>query len=441
MLAQIDVDFREQILNDYQGVSECQVCDKPEYLVPIREVAFSFFQENGFPTLKNEEWKYTSVKPYLNEPFEVDQEETFEVDPTTAEYFGQQLPGYKIVMINGRFDPDHSDLPDASRCNIEPIINVLRDPIVKNRLSKSRNYRANPFLAMNTALFTRGIYIHVPKNIKIDQPIHLIHYAGGEQKQFNISKNIFIVESGAEAEIIESYYHSGNQPVSFRNSSTEILVESNAILHHIKLQKAHDKLRMVDHTEVEQKGDSLYNNYTFTLPGMKFVRNNLNLELNGSNIESHMYGLYLTDGNQLVDNHTLVNHKEPNCESNQLYKGILTDRSRAVFNGKVFVHSIAQKTNAFQQNNNILFSDNAAIYTKPQLEIYADDVKCSHGSTIGQLDNEALFYLRARGLSKEDAQSLLVNAFAYDVTEKLVDEEIKAMLNEEIDKVMTRVIS
>lgn len=440
MLAQIDLDFREQILNDYQGVSECQVCDKPDYLVPIREVAFSFFQENGFPTLKNEDWKYTPVKLYLNEPFEVDQAQTSEVDPELVPYFGQQLPGYKIVMVNGRFDVEQSDLPDSSQCRIDSIINVLREPAVKERLSKSRNYRSNPFLAMNTALFTRGVYLHIPKDVKVDKPIHLIHFVGGEQKQFNISKNIIIVESGAEVEIIESYYHSGNDPISFRNSSTEALVEENAILHHIKLQKAHENLRMVEHTEVEQKTDSLFNNYTFTLPGMNFVRNNLNLELNGSNIESHMYGLYLTDKNQLVDNHTLVNHKEPNCESNQLYKGILTDRSRAIFSGKVYVHSIAQKTNAFQQNNNILFSDNATIYSKPQLEIYADDVKCSHGSTIGQLDEEAMFYLRARGMSKEDAQSMLVNAFAFDVTEKLVDEEIKAMLNEEIDKVMTAVI-
>lgn len=441
MLAQIDVDFKEQILSDYQGVSECKVCDKPEYLVPIREVAFSFFQENGFPTLKNEDWKYTPVKPYLNEPFDVDLDDTTDVDTETAPYFGRQLPGYKIVLINGQFHPDLSDLPSESHCTIQSIIDVLREPEVKNRLLKSRNYRSNPFLAMNTALFTRGIYINVPRNVRIDKPIHLIHFVSGQQKQFNISKNIFIVNPGAEVEIIESYYHPGHDFIGFRNSATEILIESNAVLHHIKLQKAHDKLRLVEHTEVEQKKDSVYNNFTFTLPGMNFVRNNLNIELNGSNIDSHMYGLYLTDRNQLVDNHTLVNHKEPHCDSNQLYKGILTDRSKAIFNGKVYVHSIAQKTNAFQQNNNILFSDNATIYTKPQLEIFADDVKCSHGSTIGQLDDEALFYLRARGLSKEDAQSMLVNAFAFDVTEKLEDDEIKNMLNEEIDRVMTKVIS
>ncbi|HLU94070.1 MAG TPA: Fe-S cluster assembly protein SufD [Membranihabitans sp.] len=441
MLAQIDVDFREQIISDYLGVSECKVCDKPEYLAPIREVAFNFFQKNGFPSIKNEDWKYTPVKPYLNEPLDVDQDDISHVDTATAPYFGKQLPGYKIVLINGLFHPELSDMPDQSTVTIEPVINVLREPEVKNILLKSRNYRANPFLAMNTALFTRGIYINVPRNVKIEKPIHLIHFVGGKQKKFNISKNIIIINPGAEAEIIESYYHAGHDSVSFRNSATEILIEPNAVLHHIKLQKAHENFRLVEHTEVEQKQDSVYNNYTFTLPGMNFVRNNLNLELNGSNIESHMYGLYLTDRNQLVDNHTLVNHKEPNCNSNQLYKGILTDRSRAVFNGKVYVHSIAQKTNAFQQNNNILFSDNATIYTKPQLEIFADDVKCSHGSTIGQLDDEALFYLRARGLSKDDAQSLLVNAFAFDVTEKLVDDEIKIMLNDEIDQVMTGVIS
>lgn len=441
MLAQIDVDFRTQIINDYQGVSECKICDKPEYLARIREVAFNFFQKNGFPTQKNEEWKYTPVKPYINEPFDIDKDKSQTFDPSQANYFGQHLPGYKIVLINGKLSVEHSQIPDAALCTIQPVMDVLRKPEVQERLTKSRNYRNNPFLAMNTALFTRGVFIHIPKNTQVDKPIHLIHYEVGEGKQFNISKNIIISESGSEAEIIESYYHDYNDAVSFRNSSTEILVEPNAVLDHIKLQKSDHNLRMVEHTEVEQKEDSLYNNYTFTLPGMRFVRNNLNIELDGSNIESHMYGLYLTNEDQLVDNHTLVNHKEPNCESNQLYKGILTDKSRAVFNGKVYVHSIAQKTNAFQQNNNILFSDNATIYTKPQLEIFADDVKCSHGSTIGQLDDEALFYLRARGLSKTDAQSLLVNAFAFDVTEKLRDEEIKTMLNEEIDQVMSGVIS
>lgn len=440
MLAHIDVDFRTQILNDYQGVSECKICDKPEYLARIREVAFNFFQQNGFPTTKNEDWKYTPVKPYIDEPFDTEHGKNGTFDPASVMYFGRQLPGYKVVLINGKLSEEHSEMPPSSLCTILPIMDVLREEEVRERLEKTRNYKANPFLAINTALFTRGIYIKIPRNSKIDKPVHLIHFTGGDVKQFNISKNVIIAESGSEAEIIESYYHNPNDPVSFRNSATEVLVEPNAALDHIKLQKAHQNLRVVEHTEVEQKRDSLYNNYTFTLPGMKFVRNNLNIELNGSNIESHMYGLYLTNEDQLVDNHTLVNHKEPHCESNQLYKGILMDRSRAVFNGKVYVHSIAQKTNAFQQNNNILFSDNATIYTKPQLEIFADDVKCSHGSTIGQLDEEAMFYLRARGLGKEDAQSLLVNAFAFDVTEKLHDEEIKMMLNEEIDKVMTGVI-
>lgn len=442
MLAQLDVDFREQIIHDYQGLTECRLCDKPEYLVPIREVAFSFFQENGFPTLKNEEWKYTPVKPYLKESFLNDKKEDYkELDPLSLDYFGRSLSGYKIYLIDGKIDREHSTMPPADQCQIEPIAEVLRDPKVRERLSKSRNYKDNPFLALNTALFTKGLFIHIPNDKVVDQPIHLIHISSNDQKWFNISKNVIIAEQGSEAEIIESYYHNGSESITFRNSSYEVLVEENATLHHIKLQKAHENLHMVEHTEAEQKAESLYNNYTFTLPGMKFVRNNLNLDLSGSDIESHMYGLYLTSENQLVDNHTLVIHREPDCESNQLYKGILTDRSKGVFNGKVYVHPIAQKTNAFQQNNNILFSDHASVYSKPQLEIYADDVKCSHGSTIGQLDEEAMFYLRSRGLSKEDSQSMLVNAFAFDVTEKLVDEEIRIMLNEEIDQVMGKVIS
>lgn len=442
MLAQLDVDFKEQILQDYQGMADCQVCDNPAYMTSVREVAFSYFQENGFPTLKNEDWKYTPVKPYLRESFKLDTTEgPVDFNPETDDYFGKNIDGYKLFIIDGKLDKELSNFPRETDCIIQPIANVLDTEPVKALLTKARNYKANPFLAMNTALFNHGLFIEFPRNVVLKKPVQLVYVSSGKNHRFDISKNIIIARQGAQCEVVETYHHLDSENITFRNSSAEILVEPNADLEHIKLQKGADNYRLVEHTEVEQLPDSLYNNYTFILPGMRFVRNNLHHDLNGSNIESHMYGLYLTNGEQLVDNHTLVNHQQPNCESNQLYKGIMSDNSRAVFNGKVYVHSIAQKTNAFQQNNNILFSDNATIYTKPQLEIFADDVKASHGSTIGQLDNEALFYLRSRGLMKKDAESILINAFAYDVTSKLKDEEIKGLLNEEIHKTVTAVIS
>lgn len=442
MLAQLDVVFKEQIEGDFKGLAESLNFENPGYLTSIREVAFSYFQEHGFPTLRNEDWKYTPVKPYLKESFVFDsKKDSVDFNPEDEAYFAKKIEGYKIYIIDGEIDTGLSTLPDPAVCDFQPITEVLEKPVVKDRLSLPRNYKANPFLALNTALFSKGVFIEVFENVKLDQPIHLIHVSTGKVNLFDISKNVFVAREGSEAEIVESYYHADTDQVTFRNSSTEILVESHADLEHIKLQKSTAQYRMVEHTEVEQLPESLYNNYTFTLPGMQFVRNNLNFDLNGSDIESHMYGLYLTSSNQLVDNHTLVNHQQPDCESNQLYKGIMTDRSRAVFNGKVYVHSIAQKTNAFQQNNNIVVSDDATIYSKPQLEIFADDVKCSHGSTIGQLDQNALFYLRSRGLGKKEAESILFNAFAFDVTGKLKDENIRALLDQEITDTVSAVIS
>lgn len=443
MLAQLDVVFKEQIEGDFKGLSEGLDFKNPDYLISIREVAFSYFQENGFPTLRNEDWKYTPVKPYLKESFVFDTEDTAHgFDPAKEDYFAKSIEGYKVYIVDGHIDTELSNLPDPSACQFKLITEVLDNPGVKDRLSLPRNYKANPFLALNTALFSKGLFIETAKGAKLDQPIHLIHVSTGKVNLFDISKNVIIAREGSKVEIVESYHHLKSDHVTFKNSSTEILVETDAELEHIKLQKSSSEYRIVEHTEVEQLPGSHYNNYTFTLPGMQFVRNNLNFDLNGSDIEeSHMYGLYVTSGNQLVDNHTLVNHQQPNCESNQLYKGIMTDRSRAVFNGKIFVHSIAQKTNAFQQNNNIVVSDDASVFSKPQLEIFADDVKCSHGSTIGQLDQNALFYLRTRGMKKKDAESLLFNAFAFDVTGKLKDENIKSLLDQEITKTVSAVIS
>ena len=208
----------------------------------------------------------------------------------------------------------------------------------------------------------------------------------------------------------------------------------NAHCHHYDIQTGQNGLRIIQRTEATQQTNSTYNNYTFTFPGTDIVRNNLTIHLNEANLESHLYGLYLTAGTQLVDNHTEVHHKFPNGESNQLYKGVLLDKSRGVFNGKIKVYQDAQKTNAFQQSNNMLYSNDATVNAKPQLEIYADDVKCSHGTTIGQLSEEAMFYLRSRGLGMASAKKLMVNAFAFDVTQKVKLDKLRSFLEQKIQQ-------
>jgi Fe-S cluster assembly protein SufD len=220
------------------------------------------------------------------------------------------------------------------------------------------------------------------------------------------------------------------------NAAAEAVLAEQAVFQHYDIQKASSNLRIVQRTEVAQKKHSNYSNYTFTFPGASFVRNNLALHLNDADVESHLYGLYLSADTQLVDNHTEVHHKMPRGESNQLYKGIVMDKSRAVFNGKIFVYQDAQKTNAFQQSNNVLFSEQATVNAKPQLEIFADDVKCSHGTTIGQLNKEALFYLKSRGIGEAQAKQLMVKAFAYDVAEKIQIESLRAYIESMIEMEM-----
>ncbi|MBC7903518.1 MAG: Fe-S cluster assembly protein SufD, partial [Gemmatimonadaceae bacterium] len=219
----------------------------------------------------------------------------------------------------------------------------------------------------------------------------------------------------------------------FVNSVSEVSLGENAIFSHYYIQTGHARTTSIQHTEVEQARSSVYNNYKVSLPGARLFRNNLHVRLNGENTETHLYGLYLAGGNQLVDNHTLVDHRHPNCQSNELYKGVMKDEATGVFNGKIFVRKPAQKTNAFQKNNNLMLSRKATIDSKPQLEIFADDVKCSHGSTIGQFNENALFYLKSRGIGDAKARALLVHAFAFDVTEKIPIPEVQAHINQMLE--------
>lgn len=417
----------------------------------LRHKAFGLFKQSGFPTIKNEEWRFTNVVPFLKEPYELEvvleklSKEEFEktaalvamhLNQVQHSLKGEHKGAYRLVTVNGKINIELSVLPDNAQLNILPLSAAEEMPAFQQHFGNIASLEGNAFVALNTALYNDGIFIEIPKNVLLDKPLHIVHVLLANTAVFVQPRSLFVINAGASMELIETTITDDPQNQIFVNGVTEIALAQNAHFHHYDIQTGRSGMRFVQRTEATQERDSNYSNYTFTLPGTDLVRNNLVLHLNDQQLESHLYGLYLTAGKQLVDNHTEVHHKKPHGESNQLYKGVLLDQSKAVFNGKIFVYEDAQKTNAFQQSNNILFSEKATVNAKPQLEIFADDVKCSHGTTIGQLNKEALFYLQSRGVSEATAKNMMVNAFAFDVTQKIKIPAIRTYVESLISDVM-----
>ena len=390
-----------------------------------RAEALSQFLAAGFPTKKDEEYKYTDLSEAVNKQYSLVPKQEFHI---TKEQLDQLHLGEEhfdfIVFVNGKFQKALSKISveNAEFLTLNNAFSSNKDLIEKyfNQI-KPKN---TAFTALNDALYSDGFFLFVPKNTVIEKPIHLFYISENQDENiFYTTRNLLIVEEGAKVEVIESH-HNFDETYTFTNSVTEIFVGKNAKADWHKLQNDSQTTYLVDSTFAKQERDSLATVNTFAFGG-KLVRNNLDFIHTGENINSFMNGITIIGNEQLVDHHTAVHHNEPNCESYQNYKGVFKDKAHGVFNGKVFVNKIAQKTNAYQQNNNILLSEGATIDTKPQLEIFADDVKCSHGCTVGQLNDEALFYLRARGISKKEAQALLLYAFANDAMENIDIEPLK----------------
>ncbi|MGY0037083.1 Fe-S cluster assembly protein SufD [Pedobacter sp. NJ-S-72] len=268
------------------------------------------------------------------------------------------------------------------------------------------------------------------------KPVQIIHLYTANENMLYQPRHLIIVNENAKAELIDSAVSLGHAQRVLMNSVSQITVKENANLIQYVIQDNAAEDRLINYNHITQERHSRYDNFMFNLPGAELIRNNLEIVLNGSATETHLLGLYLVAGHQLTDNHTAIHHRFPHCDSNEIYKGVLLDKGKAVFNGKVFVERPAQKTNAFQQNNNLLLSDKAQVFAKPQLEIFADDVKCSHGCTVGQFDPESLFYLQSRGISEESARKLLVEAFMFDVTQKIENEAVKDFVQSLIYKKM-----
>ena len=394
-----------------------------------RQSAFHKFQLLGFPTIKHEDWKYTNITRFLKDEYALEAPKVNAPAPLVAKATIPDLDCYRLVLVNGTWNGEVVGGTLPKGIDIRRTGEAAKAPeyagFFSNEFAGTQH-----FAALNAALYTDGLFLHAAANAVLDKPLHIIHVYTGDRNFWVQPRHIWVADRNAEASIIESTVSLSGEPLIWINSLTEITLNPDAKLDHVNLQIAAENVRLISHTSVHQKKQSLYNNYTFTLPGAGLVRNDLQARLEEDHTETHLYGLYLTAGDQLVDNHTLVDHQKPHCFSNEHYKGVLLGQSTGVFNGKVYVHRDAQKTNAFQQNNNLVISKKATIDSKPELEIFADDVKCSHGSTVGQFSEEALFYLRARGIGEAAAKALLINAFAFDVTDKIKHAPVTEYINQ-----------
>ncbi|WP_300978752.1 Fe-S cluster assembly protein SufD [Flavobacterium sp.] len=417
--------LREKLVSSFMAFEE--KIDVQTDLNDIRTAAIKNFENKGFPTKKEEAWKYTSLNAILKNDFSVfpKTENTIEYRDV-KKYFLHEIDSYKVVFVDGVFS---SNLSSTTHDGIDVCLmsSALNKPKYKMVIDTYFNQIASKdesLTSLNTAFANEGAYINIPKSKVADKPIEIMYFSTGSEKALLVQpRNLVIVGENSHVQIIERHQCLNDNAV-LTNSVTEIFAAKRAIVDYYKIQNDATEANLIDNTYVSQKQESHVSVQTFSFGG-NLTRNNLNFYHFGERLTSTLNGITIIGEKQHVDHYTLVNHATPNCESFQDYKGIFSDRATGVFNGKVFVEKEAQKTNAFQKSNNILLSDKATINAKPQLEIFADDVKCSHGCTVGQLDETALFYMQQRGIPKKEAKALLMYAFSNAVIENIKIPELK----------------
>jgi Fe-S cluster assembly protein SufD len=408
----------------------------------LQENAMEHFNRLGFPTLKNEEWKYTNIAPILSKKFSF----SLPQQNTSKEEILQRFPFAKnsivVVMENGKLNTSASDMGNLPEgMEIKNLSDAKNDAGVINHFNRYADVQADAFAALNTAFANEGLLIRIHAKTRIERPVYMISVSSSkEEAVISHQRLLLIAEKNSFAKITCIHISKNVSSETFSNVVNEIAVDENAVLEFNVLQNENDKTFQINGTHVLQSANSTFSINTVTLGG-RIVRNKLHIKMDGLNAENHMHGLYLAGSSQLMDNHTAVYHAKPHCNSNQLYKGIIGGKAHGVFNGKIFVEKDAQKTNAYQSNKNILLSDEAVVNAKPQLEIFADDVKCSHGATTGQMDEEALFYLRARGIGKENAMALLNVAFANDILNNITLDPFREYISELVETKLKETMS
>src|ERR1051325_1380296 len=415
---------------------------EPSWLSRLRESAMSRFEQSGFPTTDNEEWKYTNVAPIARARFELaPQESVSGLNAAQLEPFlYEEARRSRLVFVNGFYHAELSSLEALPEGTValdlsDALLSEEYAEVLREQLARRADPNESGFTALNTAFLSSGAFLFIPKGVRADSPIHLLFLsttttAQAEDALVSFPRVLLVAGEGSEATIIESYA-SLAEGVHLTNAVVEIVLLDNARLEYYKVQRESQQAFHIATTTVDMGRSSSFDSTAITM-GASIARQDIAVTLDAEGAECWVDGLYIVGAGQHADTHSLIDHRKPHCISHQLYKGILDGKSRAVFNGKVFVHEGAQKTDAMQKNKNLLLSDEARVDTKPQLEIFADDVKCAHGATVGQLEEEELFYLVSRGLSPLLARNLLTYGFAEEVITKINVESIRTQLDEAV---------
>jgi len=422
------VNLKEKLLSSFIAFENQTNIDS--YVHDIRSEAIKQFELSGFPNKKLENWKYTSLKNLLNNEYNILSETNNVLEfKEIRKYLIDDIDSYKIIFVDGKYSSHLSETTHEGMdiCILSAALTQSKyELIIENYFNKIAN--KDGITSLNTAFSNEGVFIHIPKNKLVEKPIQIIHFSTGSESSLMFQpRNMIIVDENSQVQIIERHQSLSENKV-FTNSVTEIYTDKKAIIDYYKIQNDNLQASLIDNTYVHQERNSIFSMHTFSF-GNELIRNNLNISQNDEFIETIIKGVTIIGNKQHVDHNTLIHHNNPNCNSHQDYKGIYDNKSTGVFNGKIIVEKQAQKTNAFQANNNVLLSNKATINAKPQLEIYADDVKCSHGCTVGQLDKNALFYLKSRGIPEKEATALLMYGFANNILESVKIPEIKARIN------------
>jgi Fe-S cluster assembly protein SufD len=396
----------------------------------LQDLAMEHFSRLGFPTSKNEEWKYTSIAPIISGDFSFSVPEKKYSAGEILQQFPFAKEGVCIVLENGKLNRGAcrlSALPAGME--ILTLAEAKNNPDVLAHYNRYADVQEDAFSALNTAFANDGLVLLIHPRARIDTPVYIIHVSSsGGQAVISHSRLLVIAAQHASAKISHVSVSATEGTETFSNAIIEVYTGENASLEFDLLQNENEKSFRICGTHVYQAANSVFSINTIALGG-RILKNKLHIKLDGLNCETHMHGLYVAGGAQLIDNHTAVYHSKPHCNSNELYKGIIGGKAHGVFNGKIFVEKDAQKTNAYQSNKNILLSNDAVVNAKPQLEIFADDVKCTHGATTGQMDDESLFYLRSRGINENDAKALLNLAFANDILNNISLENFREYIS------------
>lgn len=406
-----------------------QAVDSKSNLIEMRQEAFEQFERMGIPTRRTEAWKYTPVTNFVTADTQFETNTAEATDVLDSYGFPE---GHRLVFVDGVFNEGlSSQSVDNDTFKITTLQEALstNSEVFQKHFNEYLQTEQEPFSALNTALLKDGVFVYFGKNHSSDLPIYIFNIATGSKPNLLVQpRNLVIAESMAEASIV-----SVNLGVGVYNQATEIMIADNAEVNWYSIQPEVEELQKIDTIQAKLRRNARFNAWNIDMGG-KLIRNNVNVDMDGEGAEANLNGFFWTRNDHHVDNHLYISHNEPHCLSNQLYKGLMDDSSTGVFNGKVYVKQDAQKTNAFQSNKNILLSDNATINTKPELEIYADDVKCSHGATTGQLDENMLFYLRARGLNELQAKAILNQAFIGEVISTINNEPLQEWLLQVVEQ-------